>query len=72
MLRALFVSAAFCALFGASALPAAAATLEEMAGQMIVVGFEGEDADAPGALAVAEELAAGRLEIGRASCRERV
>lgn len=62
MLRTLFVSAAFCALLDASALPAAAAaTLEEMAGQMIVVGFEGEDADAPGAVAVAEELAAGRL-----------
>ncbi len=42
-------------------MPAAAATLEEMAGQMIVVGFEGKAADDAGVLAVADELAAGRL-----------
>lgn len=38
-----------------------AATLEEMAGQMIVVGFEGNGTDDPGVAAVADELAAGRL-----------
>jgi Beta-glucosidase-related glycosidases len=43
------------------AQPAAAVTLEQMAGQMIIVGFEGKDADDPGVTAVTEELAAGRL-----------
>ncbi|WIY51674.1 glycoside hydrolase family 3 N-terminal domain-containing protein [Devosia sp. YIM 151766] len=41
--------------------PAAAATLEQMAGQMIVVGFEGDGADDDGVEAVTAELAAGRL-----------
>jgi beta-N-acetylhexosaminidase len=45
------------------ALPVAAhaATLEQMAGQMIVVGFQGNDVDAPGVAALRDELAAGRL-----------
>jgi beta-N-acetylhexosaminidase len=41
--------------------PANAATLEDMAGQMIVVGFEGKSADSASVKAIAEELAAGRL-----------
>src|SRR5690606_34421258 len=41
--------------------PAAAATLEQMAGQMIVVGFEGDGADDDGVEAVTAELATGRL-----------
>jgi len=41
--------------------PVAAATLEEMAGQMIVIGFEGDSVDAAGVASVADELAAGRL-----------
>lgn len=57
LLRNLLVSAALCIM----ALPAAAASLEEMAGQMIVVGFEGKSVEAPGVEAVAEELASGRL-----------
>lgn len=43
------------------ALPSAAASLEEMAGQMIVVGFEGKSSAAAGVEAVTAELAAGRL-----------
>jgi beta-N-acetylhexosaminidase len=42
-------------------VPAAAATLEEMAGQMVVVGFQGTAASDQGVEAVREELAAGRL-----------
>lgn len=44
-------------------LPAAAqaATLEEMAGQMIVVGFQGDDADDASVVALRDELATGRL-----------
>lgn len=38
-----------------------AATLEQMAGQMIVVGFEGNSAEAASVTALADELAAGRL-----------
>jgi beta-N-acetylhexosaminidase len=45
----------------ALSLPAAAATLETMAGQMIVVGFQGNDADDASVVALREELAAGRL-----------
>jgi len=41
--------------------PAWAATLEEMAGQMIVVGFAGDIADAPSIRALRTEIAAGRL-----------
>lgn len=43
------------------AMPVQAATLEEMAGQMIVVGFEGDGTGDAGVKAVAEDLAAGRL-----------
>ncbi len=42
-------------------LPATGATLEQMAGQMIIVGFEGDTANHPGVGAVATELAEGRL-----------
>lgn len=38
-----------------------AATLEQMAGQMIVVGFQGDDADDASVVALREEIAAGRL-----------
>lgn len=38
-----------------------AASLEQMAGQMIVVGFEGDGVDDAGVVAVRDELAAGRL-----------
>lgn len=46
-----------------SALPLSvhAATLEQMAGQMIVVGFQGDDADDASVQALRDELAAGRL-----------
>jgi beta-N-acetylhexosaminidase len=40
---------------------AQAATLEEMAGQMIVVGFQGDEADDASVEALRAELAAGRL-----------
>lgn len=40
---------------------AGAATIEQMAGQMIVVGFQGDDADDASVIALREELAAGRL-----------
>lgn len=42
-------------------IPASAATLEQMAGQMIIVGFEGNSADDAGVETVATELAEGRL-----------
>ena len=42
-------------------VPAQAATLEEMAGQMIVVGFQGDDATDAAVENLQEELAAGRL-----------
>ncbi|MBN9335324.1 glycoside hydrolase family 3 N-terminal domain-containing protein [Devosia sp.] len=53
----------FAAAFACLALvaPAQAATLEEMAGQMIVIGFDGKSAEDPGVKAMAGELAAGRL-----------
>ena len=44
-----------------SMVPAHAQTLEQMAGQMIVVGFEGDGPSDAGVEAVAAELAAGRL-----------
>ncbi len=56
MLRFLAISA----LAGFS-LPISAATLEEMAGQMIIVGFEGNSVDAAGVEVVKAELEAGRL-----------
>lgn len=48
-------------LFATLALPAGAASLEEMAGQMIIVGFDGDKASSAGVAAVTEDLAAGRL-----------
>jgi beta-N-acetylhexosaminidase len=43
-------------------VPAAhAATLEQMAGQMIVIGFQGDDADDASVKALRDEIAAGRL-----------
>lgn len=44
-------------------LPVAAhaATLEQMAGQMIVIGFQGDDAEDASVVALREELSAGRL-----------
>jgi len=53
------VSVALMALFLAA--PAAAQTLEQMAGQMIVVGFQGDDASDTSVKAVAAEIAAGTL-----------
>jgi beta-N-acetylhexosaminidase len=51
------------ALVAAFMLPAIAQaqTLEQMAGQMIVVGFQGDDADDAAVVALRDELAAGRL-----------
>ena len=40
---------------------AQAATLEQMAGQMIVVGFQGDDADDAAVVKLRDDLAAGRL-----------
>lgn len=42
-------------------IPVHSATLEEMAGQMIVVGFEGDGAGDASVKAIADELEAGRL-----------
>lgn len=44
-----------------SSAPAYAATLEQMAGQMIVVGFQGDDVDDKSVQALAGEIEAGRL-----------
>jgi beta-N-acetylhexosaminidase len=44
-----------------SASPAAAATLEQMAGQMILVGFAGDDANSKSVVALRDEIAAGLL-----------
>ena len=44
-----------------AAVPAHAATLEQMAGQMIVVGFQGNDVDDASVAALREELAASEL-----------
>lgn len=54
---------AFAAVAFASAGVSAAnaATLEQMAGQMIVVGFQGDDADDAAVLKLREDIAAGRL-----------
>ncbi|WP_052951521.1 glycoside hydrolase family 3 N-terminal domain-containing protein [Devosia soli] len=57
-MRTLFFAALACLTV---AVPAHAATLEEMAGQMIVVGFDGDDAGDASVKAVAAELKAGRL-----------
>jgi len=45
-------------------VPAAAATLEEMAGQMIVVGFQGKSASAESVKAVADDIAQGHIGGG--------
>lgn len=42
-------------------IAAQAATLEQMAGQMIVVGFQGDDVDDASVVALKDDLAAGRL-----------
>jgi beta-N-acetylhexosaminidase len=57
--RHAFLAAALALLF----LPAAAhgATLEQMAGQMIVVGFQGDDVDDAAVAGLRDDLAAGRL-----------
>jgi beta-N-acetylhexosaminidase len=55
--RLLSVAIAFAALIGG----AHAATLEDMAGQMIVVGFEGSSVDTGSVKAIAAELEAGHL-----------
>lgn len=44
-----------------SGFPAMAASLEEMAGQMILVGFQGDSLDASGVAAVRADIAAGRI-----------
>lgn len=49
------------ALAALSLMPVQAATLEEMAGQMIIVGFQGDDAGDASVTALREELAEGRL-----------
>ena len=41
--------------------PASAQTLEQMAGQMIIVGFQGDDASDKSVKAVAAEIASGGL-----------
>ncbi|HTM78444.1 MAG TPA: glycoside hydrolase family 3 N-terminal domain-containing protein, partial [Devosia sp.] len=48
-------------LLAAPLSPAHAATLEQMAGQMIVVGFQGDDANDASVKALRAEIAAGRL-----------
>src|SRR5690606_10563197 len=53
----LFAAGALCWL----SLPAAAQTLEQMAGQMIVVGFAGDSAGDKSVAALRAEIAAGRL-----------
>jgi beta-N-acetylhexosaminidase len=51
-----------CLLLGLTTIaPASAATLEQMAGQMIVVGFQGDSADAASVTALRDDIAAGRL-----------
>lgn len=61
MTRVLARSLVSLALF-AMALPAqAAATLEQMAGQMIVVGFQGDEADDAAVVALRDEISAGLL-----------
>lgn len=57
-MRPILIAALACL---AIATPGQAATLEEMAGQMIVIGFDGKSAGDPSVKAMADELAAGRL-----------
>lgn len=57
MLRLLLAAVAALAL----ALPATAQSLEQMAGQMVVVGFSGDDADDRSVRALRDEIAAGLL-----------
>lgn len=47
--------------FAAFAHPAAAQSIEEMAGQMIVVGFQGDGANDASVVALRDELASGRI-----------
>ena len=61
MIHLLFRLVAALALALALAFPAAAATLETMAVQMIIVGFQGNDAEDASVRAVRDELAAGRI-----------
>lgn len=49
------------AAFAAAAGPSVAQSLEQMAGQMIVVGFAGDDAGDKSVLAIRDEIAAGTL-----------
>lgn len=49
------------ALLTAPIVSASATTLEQMAGQMIVIGFQGDDADDASVKALRDEIAAGRL-----------
>src|SRR5690606_23330618 len=58
VLRPILVAALTCLVL---AVPAQGATLEQMAGQMIVIGFEGDGAGDASVKAIAGELAAGRL-----------
>lgn len=58
VLRPILAAAFACLAF---ALPVRAATLEQMAGQMIVMGFDGDNAGDAGVKSIAAELAAGRL-----------
>lgn len=59
--RSRFLSAALCALALLTAAPAQAATLEEMAGQMIVLGFQGDQADSASVKLVRDALAKGQI-----------
>jgi len=49
------------ALAACFATPAASETLERMAGQMVLVGFQGNSANDPAIQAVADEIAAGQI-----------
>lgn len=57
-LRKVFLALSATILMASSAL---GATLEQMAGQMIVVGFQGDDVDDKAVVALREEIAAGRI-----------
>lgn len=61
MIASLARLAAFSILLTLPSASTMAATLEQMAGQMIVVGFQGDDADDASVKALTAELAAGRL-----------
>jgi beta-N-acetylhexosaminidase len=63
MIKRLAVSSLAAALVGfpLSAMPAAAQTLEQMAGQMIVIGFVGDGVDDKNVVALRQEIADGTL-----------